>query len=411
MVNAMMDFWLGQQKAVSEEAVRTWSRMLAVPRVLEQAREVAVGTTPHEVVHEEGTLRLLKYRRSTPATQAEPVLFCYALVNRPYILDLQAGRSVVQHYLDQGFEVYLIDWGVPTAADRSLTLEDYIAGYLKSVADYVVAHSPTSDFHLVGYCMGGTMASIFTALYPDYVKTLTLMAAPIDFGGEESLLQLWTRPPYFDVDSLVDAYGNCPPSFLQACFQTMKPVANLYSKYATLYDKLDDDKFLENYFAMEKWTGDNIPVAGETFREFVKKLYQRNELAKGEFHLGDAPVMLSEITCPLLLLTARADHLVPPSQTERIASLVGSKDVKTMCLEAGHVGLAVSSKAHKTFWPAATRWIAERSSPATDEPRKAAHTTVKPTDASKTTHALPKKSPPKTPSNQPKVTPRRRPSR
>ncbi len=141
----------------------------------------------------------------------------------------------------------------------------------------------------------------------------------------------------------------------------MKPVQNYFSKYITFFDKMDDDRFVENYFAMEKWTNDNIPVAGETFREFVKKLYQRNELVKGEFRLGNQPVKLDQITCPLMLLVAAADHLVPPSQTEGILPHVGSKDKKVMMLDAGHIGLAVSSKAHKTFWPEATAWLADRS--------------------------------------------------
>ena len=106
--------------------------------------------------------------------------------------------------------------------------------------------------------------------------------------------------------------ATCPATFLQASFQMMKPVQNYYSKYITFFDKMDDDRFIENYFAMEKWTNDNIPVAGETFREFVKKLYQRNELAKGEFTLDNQPVDLKKITCPVQILMASADHLVPP---------------------------------------------------------------------------------------------------
>ena len=118
------------------------------------------------MVYEEDNLRLLRYRRESPPAYAEPVLFCYALVNRPYILDLQPDRSVVRQFLDRGFEVYLIDWGVPSAADRSLTLDDYVCGLLKNVADYVIDHAPTTDMHLFGYCMGGTMSTMFTAIYP-----------------------------------------------------------------------------------------------------------------------------------------------------------------------------------------------------------------------------------------------------
>lgn len=354
---------LGQQKALYDATLKMWSRMFAVPQVVEWSRDVAVGTTPHEVVYEEDSLRLLRYRRETPAKYAEPVVFCYALVNRPYIVDLQPDRSVIRQFLNRGFEVYLIDWGVPSAADRSMTLRDYIDGLLKNVADYVVEHSPASNFHLVGYCMGGTMSTIFTARYPKLVRTLSLMAAPLDFsaGSDQSLVTHWANPEYFDVDALVDAFGNCPAAFLQASFGMMKPMQSYVGKYLTFFDKMDDEKFVENYFAMEKWSNDNIPVAGETFREYVKKLYQRNELVKGEFRLGDELVDLKKITCPLQLLMASADHLVPPVQTEGLAPHVGSKDIRADTLNAGHIGLAVSAKAHKTFWPAATQWLAERS--------------------------------------------------
>src|SRR5262249_14828858 len=155
-----------------------------------------------------------------------------------------------------------------------------------------------------------------------------LMTAPIDFGAgaDQSLVQFWSNPAYFDVDALIDAFGNCPAPLLQASFQMMKPVQNYYSKYVTFFDKMDDEGFVENFFAMEKWSNDNIPVAGETFREFVKKLYQRNELVKGEFRLGpeEAPVQLERISCPLMLLTASADHLVPPVQTEGVLPHVSS---------------------------------------------------------------------------------------
>jgi polyhydroxyalkanoate synthase len=290
-------------------------------------------------------------------------LICYALVNRPYIVDLQTDRSVIQQLLARGFEVYLIDWGVPTAADRSMTLKDYIDGLIKNCVDVILKRHQIRSLHLVGYCMGGTMSTIFTARNSDLVKTLTIMAAPIDFdaGQAESLVTFWSKRDNFDVDSLVDAFGNVPATFLQASFQMMKPVQNFYSKYITFFDKLDDDKFIENYFAMEKWTGDNIPVSGETFREFVKKLYQRNELMKGEFKLGDELVDLSKITCPLQILTASADHLVPPCQSEGLKTKVGSKDIKCRTLDAGHIGLSVSSKAHKAFWPEVTQWLADRS--------------------------------------------------
>jgi polyhydroxyalkanoate synthase len=187
------------------------------------------------------------------------------------------------------------------------------------------------------------------------------MAAPIDFGGDEGLINLWTRAEYFDVDGLVDAFGNCPGSFLESTFQLMKPMTNYVEKYLGFAEKMDDDAFLENFFAMERWSNDNIPVAGETFREFVKLLYQKNQLVMGEFRLRDTPVKLQNITCPLLTLVAEEDHLVPPNSTLAIKHYVSSKFVQNMSINAGHIGLAVSSKAHSRLWPDAAMWIADHS--------------------------------------------------
>jgi polyhydroxyalkanoate synthase subunit PhaC len=355
------DVAVDRQIEYLKEQQRIWQRMLSVPRALELAYETRVGSTPHDVVFQIGTLRLLRYRRSSPALYAEPVLFCYALINRHYILDLQPDKSVVQRYLDQGFDVYMIDWGVPSDDDRHLTLRDYVCSLLKQVVDFVLREHRRETLHLLGYCMGGTLSTLFTSLYPQRVKSLTLMAAPIDFGGQQSLLSLWTDPKYFDVDAFVDLYGNCPAVFLQTCFLFMKPVQNLYEKHVGFFEQLDDERFVSSYFAMEHWVNDNIPVAGETFRQFVKQLYQRNELVRGELRLGDHRIDLARITCPLLVLTARNDHLVAPASTEGVLPHVQSRDAKALTIEAGHVGLAVGSKAHKNFWPQATRWLAERS--------------------------------------------------
>ncbi len=337
-----------------------WERFLNALQIPKSQPELTMGTTPHEVVYEEGSLRLLRYCNDK-VHFAEPILICFALVNRPYILDLQGERSVVRQLLDRGFEVYLIDWGTPTAADHQLQLVDYVCGLIKHVTDFICDHAGNTQLNLLGYCMGGTLSTLFTALHQERIRNLILLATPIDFDGEEGLLNLWARKEYFDVDKLIDAYGNCPGEFLQYCFQLMKPVQNIAEKYLTFCERLDDDSFLDNFFAMERWANDSIPVAGETFREYVKKLYQQNQLVNGEMDLGGTLVKLDAISCPLLLLVADHDHLVPPSSSLALERHVRSKEVKSMSINAGHIGLAVSTKAHRQLWPQAAQWIADHS--------------------------------------------------
>ena len=360
--------------ALLHEQQRTWRRSLSWPSAIRAAIDTRVGVTPHDVVLRAGSLSLLRYRRATPATQARPLLFCYALINRPFILDLQPGKSVVQRYLDEGFDVYMIDWGVPTHADRGLTLEHYVTGLLGDVVAWILREHRCQSLHLLGYCMGGTLSALHAALEPRSVETLTLLAAPIEFSGRESLLNVWASRRYFDVDAFVDAHGNCPGWFLQLCFLYTKPVQNLIEKNITFLEQLDDPRFVNNFFAMERWVNDNIPVAGETFRQFVKKLYQENELVRGRLELGGRRVDLARIDCPLLLLTANNDHLVAPASTLAIRDHVASRNVHAIAIDAGHVGLVVSGKAHKTLWPEAARWLAAQRASHLADPSTSART-------------------------------------
>jgi polyhydroxyalkanoate synthase subunit PhaC len=307
-------------------------------------------------------LQLLHYLSKEKPRHRTPVVFIYALVNRPYILDLKTGRSVVANFVERGFDTYLVDWGVPLAADRHLTLDDYINGYMANVVDYVCERTGAPQVNVLGYCMGGTMSAMFTALRPQRVKNLILLAAPIDFSTKDGLLNIWTRPENFDVDKFVDAFGNCPPEFLQAIFQLLRPVGNMIQKPITFYERMDDDQFVVDFMTTESWINDNIPVPGEVYREFVKYLYQKNLLTQNQMPVGKHIVNLKRITCPVLNIMADADDLVPCSQGMPFTELVSSKDRKTLLLNgSGHIGLAIGGKAQKDIWPQACEWLAQRS--------------------------------------------------
>jgi len=267
----------------------------------------------------------------------------------------------VEHFVRRGFDTYLVDWGVPTDADKFLTLDDYVNGSMLNIVDFLRERCDVPQVNVLGYCMGGTMSAIFTALHQQFVRNLILLAAGIDFSGDDGLLLKWTKPQYFDVDALVDVCGNVPPQYLQSIFLLLKPIQNLFEKPIALWERMDDDQFVDDFLTMETWLQDNIPVPGEVFREFVKYLYQQNRLVKGQLPVGRHTVQLRTITCPVLNIMARKDDLVPCSQTLPFNDLVSSTDRKTMQLDAGHIGLAVGSKAQTELWPAAVDWLAQRS--------------------------------------------------
>jgi len=360
-INTTWGTWIDRSMDESITAARRAARL---PFLWNHAQRVKKGITPSEVIYEEDRLKLRHYKSANLMPGATPLVIVFALVNRPYILDLKEGKSVVSHFLRQGFDTYLIDWGVPTDADRQLGLDDYINGYLLNVVKHVRERTGAKAVNVMGYCMGGTMSSIFTALHPTLVRNLVLMATGIDFTPRgDGLLGLWSDPKYFDVDKFVDAFGNCPADFLQRAFLLLKPIGNLLEKPLNFYEKMGDAAFVDDYFAMEGWLNDNVPVAGETYREFVKYLYQQNRLVKGTMPLGRHVVKLRNITCPVLNIMATKDDLVPCAQSLPFNDLVGSTDRQTFQFPAGHIGLAVGSKAQKELWPQVVQWLAERSQP------------------------------------------------
>ncbi len=352
--------WLQWQQAMIDETIGNFQKLGKLPGVLEKAQKIRKGVTPSEVVYEEDRVKLLRYLPKGEIRHKTPLIFVFALVNRPYILDLKESRSVVAHFVEAGYDTYLVDWGVPTHSDRHLTLDDHINGYIDNVVDYVRERNGVDQVNLLGYCMGGTMSSIYTSLHQEKVKNLILLAAGIDFSTREGLLNLWTDKENFNVDQFIDTFGNCPPEFLQSSFLMLKPVQNLIEKPLNFWENIENEKFIDDFLTMETWLNDNIPVPGEVYRQFVKNLYQENRLVQGTMPIGKHVIDLGNITCPVMNLMAQFDDLVPFCQSMPFNNLVSSKDRDSILLKAGHIGLAMGSRAQREVWPKVVQWLADR---------------------------------------------------
>jgi polyhydroxyalkanoate synthase len=325
-----------------------------------------VGQTPHDEVWRENKWRLLRFRPVLPAGQRRrtPILLVPSLINRWYVLDLQPGRSFAEWMVGQGHDVYIIDWGTPGAEDRYLTFDDICDRYLARALRQVARRGPDGVAHVLGYCLGGTLAAIHTAARPERVASLVALAAPVDFH-DDGLLSRWTRTPTFDVGAIVDAFGNVPWPLMQASFHMLKPTANL-AKAVALLDRAWDDEFLDGFLATERWGNDNVSFPGECYRRYVEELYRGNALVRGTFTLSGTPARLDAIDCPVLAVTFEHDHIVPTASAAALLTHVSSPDHAQLHLAGGHVGAVVSRKAATGLWPQLSRWWSERD---TDEAR------------------------------------------
>ena len=328
---------------------------------------VEVGQTPSEVVYTENKLELLHYEPLTEEQHDVPILVVYALINKPFILDLQPDRSVVRRLLEAGHDVYLIDWNEPSQLDQHLTLDDYVNRYIDNCVDVVRERSDQDRINILGYCMGGTMTAMYTALHQEKVRTLGLMAAGLCFDRTGGVLELWGDDEYYDPRDVVDVYGNVPAEMLDVGFALMDPVANYVSKYARLYDNLDNDDFVENFARMERWLSEGIDLAGEAYIQFLQDIYQGNKLHQNELYIGDEHVDVTSIEVPILQIMGEYDHLIPAEASKPFNDVVGSDDVETIEYPTGHIGLSVSGSSHRDVWPRVAEWYYEKS---TDDPER-----------------------------------------
>jgi polyhydroxyalkanoate synthase len=325
---------------------------------LKRVGPIELGITPREAVYTEDKLTLWHFKGEKTPTAKVPLLICYALVNTPWMIDLQEDRSMVRNLLEQGEDVYLVDWGYPDGADRWLTLEDYIDGYLDRCMDVVRERHGLDAVNLLGICQGGVFSLCYAALHPEKVRNLVTMVTPVDFHGDDNMLSNWVR--CLDVDAFVDTLGNVPADLMNWTYLTLKPWRLFVQKYVGMVDILDNKQALEDFLRMEKWIFDSPDQAGEAFREFARDFFQKNLLIKGEARIGARRVDLKNITQPVLNIYAEQDHLVPPAASAPLRKAVSSDDYTALAFQGGHIGIYVSGRAQKQVPPAIHAWLADR---------------------------------------------------
>ena len=320
--------------------------------------DIPSGVTPKEPVYKEDKMVLYRYKGENKPTNKTPLLIVYALVNRPYMTDLQENRSTIRGLLDAGQEVYLVDWGYPDEADRFLTIDDYLNGYLDRCVDVIAKRHGVKKINLLGICQGGAFSLCYGSMHPEKVRNLVTMVTPVDFQTPDNMLSHWVQN--IDIDLLVDTQGNIPGEMLNWTFLNLKPYQLMAQKYLGVVDLMDNPKALKNFMRMEKWIFDSPDQAGETFRQFAKDFFQENKLMKGEVEIGDYTVDLGNVTMPVLNVFAEQDHLVPPDASRAMKKYIGSKDYTELSFPGGHIGIYVSGKAQKLIPPSIGDWLNKR---------------------------------------------------
>ena len=348
---------------LAEQALRSPVAAVELTNILLTTDDAVVGATPREIVWTHRTTTLYRYR-SSDRSHAVPILLVFALINRPEIFDLRPGGSLVEYLLEEGFDVFLVDWGVPGEEDADTGLDEYVCDELHWAIRETLRASGAEELTLMGWCIGATLCAMYCGLdrgsEQTPVRNLVLLTMPID--GRGSTYARWVGDPEFDVDMVAEEWRVIPGQAVDFANKMLKPVTNFFTTYRRLAQGVFEGTARKDaYQPMAKWVADNPPFPGRAWSQWIKCMYQDEALVAGRMRLRGRRVDLRRIDQNLLVTTAGADHIAPRAGTMPIFDLVASEDVTHIDRPGGHIGLIAGSAARNQIWPEMAAWLAERS--------------------------------------------------
>ncbi|PLT29377.1 alpha/beta fold hydrolase [Peribacillus deserti] len=288
-----------------------------------------------------------------------PVFIIYSLINKPIILDLSPENSMIGSFVNEGFEVYLLDFGEPGYEDGGISISDYVSDYIQKGVRKALRHSSAKEITLYGTCLGGTLAAMYAAIAKEPVKNLILSTTPIDFSDPPGFDQ-WTeaiREGEVDVDEWLDAM-QIVPGFLVNKGLDFVTFPIHFSHYLTLLSRVEDPNYVDKWRRIDHWTKDHIPLTGASIKQMTNDFVKKNKLVKGSIKIKNKKASLKNIKANLLVIAAENDSLVPEKMVKPIMELVSSRDKTYRLLAGGHTSFSPG-----TFPPFLAEWLPERSDP------------------------------------------------
>lgn len=315
----------------------------------------AVGLSPRELVWSRGSASLWHYTSDSPRF-GPPLVIVHSLVSRSYILDLRPGHSFVGRLRDEGFDVFVLEWGPPDRSESTRELADYVDADIPDAVDAACAVTRRPDVTLMGYCFGGILALVFAARHPEApVRNLVTMATAVDFDAVGIIANLLGGKGV-DPRTLLDETGNLPAATVARGIRMLRPTAEV-AALANLWQNLGDDERVAGMRAIEGWLADQVPFPGALFVECVEMFVHRNALMADTVEVAGESVSLTAITCPYLAVVADDDFVVPAPSALAAPDLVGSPDTTLLRLAAGHIAFIAGSRRMELHLPRITDWL------------------------------------------------------
>lgn len=344
--------WTELDRALADEGLARHEAMLAGIEAYRH-HPYTRDLPPPPALWREGTTQVLDYRLGVASDGGLPVLAVPSLVNRAYVLDLTARRSLMRDLAARGLAPFLVDWDAPGTAERAFGLDDYVDRLERALE--AVAAACGRPVALLGYCMGGDLALPLALRRPERVAALALLATPWDFHAAQSAQAAMVKALAGPLGSLIDASGCLPADMINAMFASLDPTlaARKFAAFARLKRR---SARARDFVALEDWVNDSVALAGPVARQCLFEWYGDNAPVKGQWRIGGLPVQPEKVTVPTLVMIPERDRIVPPQSAEPLARAIpGAQGLR---IPGGHVGMLLSSRAKGAVYGPLARWLA-----------------------------------------------------
>ncbi|MDC0662826.1 alpha/beta fold hydrolase [Marinobacter sp. SS21] len=357
----------------------------AFDRVFRAASLVQAGQTPFETLHSDGLVSLRYYpplaedfidldgeeipvqRRS----HKTPIVIVPPLAVNMLIYDLFPQRSLVRFLRAKGFEVYLIDWGIPTREHTHYNMHTYVAELLPQYLNRVRQHSGEQELSLHGWSMGGMFTLFYSALSKDqHIRNAIVLGSPIDSHASGLIGLMYQRISEvaefvrtrtgFKLHSLQPGWFHTPGWANTLGFKLSNPIGSVMG-YWELVVRLGDREFVTSHATTSAFLDRMVAYPGGIIQDTVVRIWIDNQLSDGKIQIGDDWARLENVNANLLAIAGETDTLATPDAAQRVMDHVSSTDKSFRVIPGGHMGILAGSKAPRSSWLELAEWLAERS--------------------------------------------------